>query len=199
MEEDPLFFGNETRFSEDSRPFLQALSDSIAGIEDLPAYQVKLEAELDRVELRLMEEVSQQSSVFAMALSIIEDLQSELADLSTVTGQISTHLSPWARSLKADLDALDDLVREQEAVVATRRALQVIEEVVKAKGRIEELINATQFDEAVEAIAAVEQRVEGAELKEFEPLAPILHEFGEMRLALQKLKLANEEMQGNVE
>lgn len=194
MEEDPLFFGDGTRFSEDSRPFLQALSDNISGIEDLPAYQLRLEAELDRVELRLMEEVSQQSSVFTMAFTVIEDLQSQLADLSAVTGQISTHLSPWARSLKADLDALDGLVREQEAVVATRRALQAIEEVVKAKARIEELINATQFDEAVEAIANVEARVGEAGLKAFEPLAPILHEFGEMRLALQKLKLANAEM-----
>lgn len=181
----------EADFAQDSGPFLQAISNKIEAIDDLSGYQEKLQADLDQVELDLMTEVSRQSSLFASALTVIQALQDEMEDLVVATEQIQGELRPWAETVRADKARMDALVAEERAICAIRRQLQSIDGLLRDKGRIQELVDGAQFDEAMSLIETVEGRLAEEGLESFGPLKGLLQEFDDIKVALGKLKLAN--------
>lgn len=164
-----------------------ALLGHLDDLDDLRKCQDKLNADLDNVEIKIMQEISSKGSSFVEAVSLIHELDDSidniLSSIDIVSNSIQEHNIQYD-NLRQELSLLTE---KQERIVEKQECLEYLRNVMSLQEKVQNQIDSHNFEEARILLSKAEAKVP-EHCKSFIQLNKVMGQLKDMKLALRKME-----------
>ena len=178
--------------SESSRPSggenhqLLSLLEDISTVAEIEGLGEAANTALDRIEKQINDEVNDKSEAFFSACANLKKLNDTVAAIHQTSETIHSMVREMESKSAEMKSKLDTATVDHEALLETKKKLQLIHEFVNGQELIQSLLDTHAF---TDALRVIEQKIKFAkeELAGIEAIVPMQVELEEMKTALTKM------------
>ena len=159
--------------------------------ESLEKVEVYVSEELEKVERSLMDEVANQTIDYFDTLNVLKIVHDSLNGLCDMTCRLKEDIDIFDERL-SNIDAkLQELTCEQQNLLDIRQLLGKLSDILRGRQKIKQLIDSCCFDEAR---FLIDRTMKHLDVLNFRHLNEIRKDVLDMKLALDKLKSAESDI-----